>query len=70
MSTRIGTSYFVSHERAYQYYGQYDPYLAPELLRKYVDRKIETGEISIGKPPSSVGKIAGINSEGRYEIAL
>jgi hypothetical protein len=44
MTTRIGTSHFVSLDTACRYYADYD------LNREQVEAKIKAGEIHIGPP--------------------
>jgi hypothetical protein len=57
-----GTSHFVSFEKAVSYYRDYGFDAAD------VRRKIDTGEIHVGKPTVKGGEVVSINSEGRYMV--
>ena len=64
MITR-GTSHFVSIETAIRHYRAYQ---YPNT-RKEVQRKIKSGEISIGKPEVTKGeKVIMIDTQTRYAI--
>ena len=59
-----GTSYFVSMAKAIRYYALYED--DAEAVTK---RKLEAGEIHIGKPPMKKGdKLTIIDNGARYAI--
>jgi hypothetical protein len=62
MGTRYGTSHFKSFEAAFQYYKDYG------YVYGDVQRKIQDGEIHIGKPTLKPGERCSLNDEGRYVI--
>jgi len=62
---RVGTSYFVSKTKAIRYYRDYEG----EQAKRAVERKIEAGEIHIGKPDLKPGqRLSIIDSGTRYAI--
>ncbi len=64
---RVGTSYFVSFDKAMLYYKAY--YEDAKTLRIAVKEKIILREIAIGKPPlKSNEKLYLDKWEGRYHI--
>lgn len=59
----IGTNHFDSKWSAYAYYAEYG------YSRQYVDQKISSGEIRIGKPILKDGETLYMNGkEGRFFI--
>jgi hypothetical protein len=65
MSTYYGTSYFVSERDAVWYYRKYEGANA----KRAVQRKLEAGEIHIGKPPLKPGDTLSLIDNGtRYAI--
>lgn len=61
---RYGTSHFISRVAACQYYAAYEP-----NSEDTVARKLEAGEIHIGKPDLKPGqRLSIIPGEGRYQI--
>lgn len=69
LKTITGTSHFVNFLRARQYYRAYDPSLSLKELNAWVKRKLDEGEIHLGKPVANPGETVTLNDEeGRYFI--
>lgn len=67
---RWGTSYFVSLDAAIRYYRPYFTGTRRDLAR-YVQTKVDTGEIHIGKPHVlDGGKLLVIDNGTRYAIEV
>lgn len=66
--TTIGTSHFVSYDKALEYY----QYLAVfDDVRDLVDHKLDDGEIHIGKPLVKSGETLVIIDDGtRYAVQV
>jgi hypothetical protein len=65
----IGTCYFVSFTKACDYYRGQSDELTPAQLERIVKRKINEGEISIGKPDVPEGaRLLIIDSGTRYAL--
>lgn len=64
----VGTSHFISVGAALRHYRGYRPaqHNNPKVLQAYVNNKLATGEISIGRP---TGEVVGV-SDGRYLVSI
>ena len=70
MTTRYGTSHFVSFTKACDYYkGQGFDELTPAALEREIRAKIADGEITIGKPDLEPGdRLLLVDDGTRYAI--
>jgi hypothetical protein len=66
----VGTSHFTTMGAALRHYRGYRPnaHTNPRVLQAYVNSKLATGEITIGRPRS--GHVVGVSDDGRYLLRV
>lgn len=65
---KTGTSHFPSYGAALRYYRPYEqPLASTQQLRQVIDRKLNEGQIHIGKPALKPGQTLTIE-DNRYHI--
>lgn len=64
---KTGTSYFPSYGAALRYYRPYEQPCTTQELRAVIDRKLNEGQIHIGRPPLKPGDRLTIE-DNRYHV--